>query len=354
MDEIAVVRCSTGTDEDGADITFDFNGKRMKVSLFPMASTLEHKSPTENRLICLLGKSVEADSDEYEDIMDKVIQAILDAGRPLFIKAAPPSTASDGLRARTAETITVQSYLFPETIDFRFQTINSIPTVFPIHSDEANTLPDVGPDPDFEPDSYRIDMKLPRYSAADLVPLQVLLEGGNFMAKVEIDGRDMVCKAFCQGLEDPGLIQELASISLIQQKAALEGGSGLSNTQIRVPKLVGYITHAETGATLGMLREWIPAGNRGDTLRDVDVSTVSVEIRQRWAEQIRGMVNWLHEIDIVWGDGKPSNVVIDQADNAWLIDFGGGWTEGWVDEEFAGTERGDDQAVERIAKFLGL
>lgn len=34
----------------------------------------------------------------------------------------------------------------------------------------------------------------------------------------------------------------------------------------------------------------------------------------------------LHEFGIIWGDGKPSNVIVDQSGDAWLIDFAGGWS----------------------------
>ena len=62
----------------------------------------------------------------------------------------------------------------------------------------------------------------------------------------------------------------------------------------------------------------------------------------------------LHEMGLIWGDGKPHNVVIDGDGDAWLIDFGGGWTKGWVDENLRGTKEGDEQAVNRIVKFLEL
>jgi tRNA A-37 threonylcarbamoyl transferase component Bud32 len=65
-------------------------------------------------------------------------------------------------------------------------------------------------------------------------------------------------------------------------------------------------------------------------------------------------VDQLHEIGVVWGDGKAGNVIIDNDDIAWLIDFGGGWTEGWVDEELADTVEGDEQAVRNIIKFLDI
>lgn len=60
----------------------------------------------------------------------------------------------------------------------------------------------------------------------------------------------------------------------------------------------------------------------------------------------------LHKIGVAWGDAKPSNIVIDLNGDAWLINFGGGWSEGWVDEKLQGTAEGDQQAVERIIEAL--
>jgi Ser/Thr protein kinase RdoA (MazF antagonist) len=62
----------------------------------------------------------------------------------------------------------------------------------------------------------------------------------------------------------------------------------------------------------------------------------------------------LHTQHIIWGDGKAANVIIDEQDDAWLIDFGGGWTDGWVDEELADTVEGDQQAISKIGTFLEL
>jgi tRNA A-37 threonylcarbamoyl transferase component Bud32 len=87
-------------------------------------------------------------------------------------------------------------------------------------------------------------------------------------------------------------------------------------------------------------------------LKDIKPYEVVKERRQKWITQIRETVDELHKIGVIWGDGKPSNVIIDVQDDAWLIDFGGGWTEGWVDEAVAETVDGDWQAVDNIIKFL--
>jgi tRNA A-37 threonylcarbamoyl transferase component Bud32 len=76
--------------------------------------------------------------------------------------------------------------------------------------------------------------------------------------------------------------------------------------------------------------------------------------RQKWASQIRETVDQLHEMGVIWGDGKTSNIIVDEEDDAWLIDFAGGFTQGWVDEELADTVEGDEQAVRKIIEFLSV
>ena len=47
-------------------------------------------------------------------------------------------------------------------------------------------------------------------------------------------------------------------------------------------------------------------------------------------------------------------MIVDERDDAWLVDLGGGWTEGWVSEDLADTMEGDEQAISRIEHFLEL
>jgi tRNA A-37 threonylcarbamoyl transferase component Bud32 len=83
------------------------------------------------------------------------------------------------------------------------------------------------------------------------------------------------------------------------------------------------------------------------------VSAIDESRRRKWVSQIGDTVGLLHEIGTTWGDGKASNVLIHHAtDDAWVIDFGGGWTEGWVDEELSGTVETDEMAVRKIMEYL--
>jgi serine/threonine protein kinase len=101
---------------------------------------------------------------------------------------------------------------------------------------------------------------------------------------------------------------------------------------IRVPRLVGLVTSAESGKTIGLLEEYIPTGELSNfrQLEDEGMEA-STERRKKWGAQIRETVDLLHKIGVIWGDGKPHNVLVHEVtDDAWVIDFGGGYTEGWV------------------------
>ncbi|KAK4240611.1 hypothetical protein C8A03DRAFT_31317 [Achaetomium macrosporum] len=71
-------------------------------------------------------------------------------------------------------------------------------------------------------------------------------------------------------------------------------------------------------------------------------------VKDRWAQQIRDTLAALHRAGITWGHSKADNVLIDVHGDAWIVDFGGGRTEGWVDSGKAGRVDGDLQALERI------
>jgi len=342
---VSVVQINAG-DDDGADITLDFNGKRIAVSLFANSipqddSRTQHHAPAEDRLIQLLAQAVTAPDDEYDELVDEVLDVILEVGKASFDQVAP------SLQTPSPSHKDLHSHLYPETLDFRLQTIDGIPTVFPIRPDEANSLPEIGPEAGFDSE-FQINDRLPQYSSKEIVVLQSFVSGNSIVSRVQVDGQEMLCKAYKEGLLNTSLHQELSSLQEVWKTYFNTG------VFIRVPKLLGYARHADSGGVIGLLREWIPAGGRGRTLRHIDVSAVPKEMRQRWEAQIRETAYQLHASGLVWGDGKASNVIVDQTDNAWLIDFGGGWTEGWVDESLAGTVEGDDQAVRHIVKFLDL
>lgn len=345
MDRIAVCQINGG-DGDGADIVFDYNGNRISVSILPSSpsqddgQSKEHQPSTEDRVIGLLDRATSADinDDEYEEIEDEVIAIILDAGKTAFA-GMPPSDLT--VRSTNQD---LHSLLYPRTFTFRLLSAAGKVSIVSIDSEEAYSCPEARFDRDFECD-LTIDDILPQYSSEEISIQEIFVQGGTHaVCRVLVDGKEMLCKAWGKGLSDLNLERELAKLQKIRTAYSH------SRPPVRVPQLLGYVKHPEAGCILGLLREWVP----GCRLKNADIAGTVQGRRREWASQIRETVRQLHKIDVFWGDGKASNVIIDKEDNAWLIDFGGGWTEGWVDGELADTVEGDEQAVERIMKFLGI
>ena len=71
-----------------------------------------------------------------------------------------------------------------------------------------------------------------------------------------------------------------------------------------------------------------------------------------YTTEIQRILPILHSHDIIWGDAKADNFLVDSDDNLWIIDFGGSYTEGWVDEELAETEEGDWMGVGKTVEAL--
>lgn len=79
-----------------------------------------------------------------------------------------------------------------------------------------------------------------------------------------------------------------------------------------------------------------------------------LSLRRRWADQITYSLGKLHERGVIWGDAKADNILIDENDEAWIINFGGSYTVGWVDKEKAGTLEGDMQGLAKTFDVLCL
>lgn len=130
------------------------------------------------------------------------------------------------------------------------------------------------------------------------------------------------------------------------------------SAELRVPKLLGLVKTPDNTNVVGFLEEYVPVAESWDlaTLGNIDdMTSIDESRRKKWALQVQETVQLLHEIGVIWGDGKASNVLIHrETDDAWIIDFGGGWTQGWVEEQLSGTVEGDEIAVKRILECLQI
>lgn len=140
---------------------------------------------------------------------------------------------------------------------------------------------------------------------------------------------------------EPGPIKR--EISILQKIEGL----GLD---IKVPRLVGFVAFEESkteamGFLLSHIEEPTP-------LTKMLKSSVPKEKREKWSKKSKEYVDTLHKHDIIWGDAKADNFMVDKHDDLWIIDFGGSYTEGWVDPELSDTLEGDEQGLKKVQDAL--
>lgn len=113
-------------------------------------------------------------------------------------------------------------------------------------------------------------------------------------------------------------------------------------------KLKGLVQWEDRSSICGLLVRYIPDSKTLDHAAE----HATEQDRARWCMELRNTVAQLHSHDIVWGDVKLENVLIDRAKRSWVIDFGGGYCPDWVDESLQGTKSGDLQGLSRIEAYL--
>ncbi|KAF3043719.1 hypothetical protein E8E12_008457 [Didymella heteroderae] len=153
------------------------------------------------------------------------------------------------------------------------------------------------------------------------------------------DGKVYFFKPVVNG--EPGPIKR--EISILQKIEDL----GLD---IKVPRLVGFVAfeNSETeamGFLLSHIEEPMP-------LTKMLKSSVPEEKRDKWSKKSKEYVDTLHKHDIIWGDAKADNFMVDKHDDLWIIDFGGSYTEGWVDPALSDTLEGDEQGLQKVQEAL--
>jgi serine/threonine protein kinase len=147
---------------------------------------------------------------------------------------------------------------------------------------------------------------------------------------------------------------------LVREMRALRDLSKIESPKKNSPHIPRLHAIVESGrGVVGILEDYIDSSGNlfdyicdsGDMIAD-SVTEITDEDRDRWMRQIEEGIQFLHQHGIVWGDAKAENVLIDKERNAWLIDFGGSWTQGWVDRQLNEMKEGDLQGLERIRNYL--
>lgn len=296
------------------------------------------------------GGDLDEDEDP-EEIKARFYDWLIAVFKPVFSKLAPdvpPSFDPDMIKRGEAKPL-LSEYLFPEVHCCRLEAEND--KTFPIHMpDEESEFsePFCHVEPDiarelqryvkiFSPSAIKVSFPRPE-QALDDKPTRVL---------VDLDGSGNMTTCF---------FKEFGAGSFMALEKELEAHLRLLKSNVspeaRVVRMLGLVA-AEDDRVAGILLTYVDCRRENEGILDgIYQRRTPIALRERWVSQIREAVQQLHEGGVVWGDAKADNVLIDKNNDAWLIEFGGGHTEGWVDKEKADTEEGDLQGVEGIAEYL--
>ncbi|KAL5597825.1 hypothetical protein FOBRF1_011618 [Fusarium oxysporum] len=343
-----VISVLTGGEvDDDSTISVRYNGRCFCIHMSPH---FLHNSPKATALYLRYLQAIQPEGPgEFEGIFEEdVYEWVIQLFFPIFMQLAPePLPSFDPDKIRTGEAKPVLSeYLFPQTFGCRLEAIDE--TFIPQHIDNngglvpcrtwlSNSILD---DLEtwarfFDPSEIEIDFAKPEHSL-DRMPTKV---------RVDLDGlgQKTICffKAFGPGITGGPLNKELNVYKSILMSHLSE--------DVFVGRLVGIAHEHENDSTVGLLLRYID--QRG-TLYDAVEDNPDPKLRKKWAAQIGKAVHELHKVGGVWGDAKPENILIDKDDNAWITDFEGGYTHGWVDPDKAGTVEGDLQGLQRINRFI--
>lgn len=282
--------------------------------------------------------------EESDRASKEILVDVLKAARPLMESLAPETQDM-------TPNASFHSVMYPEII--KLQIVTKQRQLLAIKDDNLPTFV-------FHPpitDSQLLGLGLPTHDVSDI---ELLGDLYMYTYKVRVDGQIM-CAKVTRSAPHESISDEIRKLHQIQTTKF--------DSLVRVPKINGIIT-SDTGI-IGFLIDYIPSlcYDLGDALRcakatasttleerdgpPMPVVHISKAQREKWSCQIEDTLKALHTRDIIWGDAKMANVLIDElTDDAWVIDFGGGNDRNWVDPELHGTVAGDLQALERIKREL--
>ncbi|EEU34228.1 uncharacterized protein NECHADRAFT_85496 [Fusarium vanettenii 77-13-4] len=295
---------------DGLCLCIRWNKARMIVHIDP--------SPAGDLMQDSLIKEYEdaiCNSQREEDAMaDKILDTIVEVGRSTFDQLIPP-------KDKPAPPPSLHSLLFPEEFTFLLHTR---------HKDGKWMLENSAQGPDLSlRGALPLDLELiqgaglPTFSTKDIFVVDEIISDGR-VSRVIVEDQEMCAKTAIH-LPTESLQKELESLLKIR-------ASKYADT-IRVPKILGFVKSPVHAKIIGFLSQYIPPPDVLSlvSLEDVKASSFAASRRKKWATQVRETVERLHEVEVAWGHAAPSNVLIhNDTDDAWVIDFDGGWMYGWT------------------------
>ena len=233
---------------------------------------------------------------------------------------------------------TLHDFFFPETLVYTLRSLSNELIAIPLRISQEMSpgfgiaLPDesCASRPSFRPSEVTIREELSTGSPSQM-PSKVALQDGAvlFFKLVRCGDKRM-------------LRHELDSYKKID--------TAVVDDSLRIPRLKGLVRDKSV-LVFGLLLANVEC--RRVTLSCAVNSETPTSLGQKWATQLQDGVRQLRSAGIVWADAKPDNVLIDENQDVWIVDFGGGYTDGWVPSEIAGTTQGDLCALRKILEFIG-
>jgi len=313
-------------DRNRLDFTIMCNGKRFVVTIYSTTSLEDQITP----LVSLYNKAFQKEDDEnLEKVQDEIEDIIYKSGWRKFSLLVPANESG------SLAPISLHSALNPDIFYFRLVTGRGYAHIIQEHTPSWSHFPVYL--------TINATSNLPRYSTREIQFTKKLM-GIGYIAKVFVNRQDICCKMVTTHTK--AVQREYECLSKI-------AGSQYPSS-ISAPKLIGFVMDDSNTGTIGILEEYIP---HNSTLGRPygGIEAITHERKRGWAEQISHNVRLLHKIGVVWGDAKPENVLINSdMDDCWLVDFGGSWTDGWVNARLMKTKAGNEQALARIYNFLGV
>ncbi|KAI0423526.1 hypothetical protein F5Y09DRAFT_226225 [Xylaria sp. FL1042] len=328
--------------EDDCDLIIRTNNGRLFYCHFDPSRFCRSPKVTEQYFMCL--NVLRSDEEEMDGIyLEDACDWLMKPFEPLIAQLAP-ATLAPPLSANGRPTLS--QYLFPLQFACTLDATDDQLRVCQLDTQEHNwSTARIAVNNDFVKD---LDKWTQSYHPSNVeicydYPRNVLIKPPTRVVVARPGGGSITCffKSFRVSFGKAHAKNELLTL----RKIAI--AQIPPPPQVLVCRLHGVVR--DGNGLLGMLFTWI---DKKAVLSRGLAAESSAELRQRWATQIDRSLKKLHQQGIIWGDVKPENVLIDTNDDAWIIDFGGSYTPGWVDPEMAGTLEGDLQGLVKITEML--
>ncbi|KAI9743324.1 MAG: hypothetical protein M1818_003170 [Claussenomyces sp. TS43310] len=236
----------------------------------------------------------------------------------------------------TRQTLTLQDYFLPRTVDYTLRAVGG--ELIPVPQKFA------------DPERFEAGVKLSQEVCSPWIsfhPSEVVICTRNPEEALSHTPRKVIVngKTTYYFKECPGVHARLTQHELDTYKRIEDAGLG---KQLRIPHLCGLVRDGNSGIVFGLLFFHIKC--RSQTLRCAATLDAAKSLRMQWAKQVTHTVGVLHEAGIVWGHAGPDNVLVDVNEEAWIINFGGGF----YGREIAGTMKGDLDGLAKILDYLNI